>query len=504
MSDLLNETIRSLQAELLTLQTSIQTKYQEDAESINSFFNIYCGMFVLLMQAGFALLEAGCVRSKNTTNILLTNFIDTALGALSYWAFGYALAYGGLSCMFTGYSNFFLIGTDEGSGIYGFWFFQFVFASTAATIVSGAVAERCSFITYVGYTLVLTGIAYPIGSHWAWSTTGTNWLGKNGFHDFAGSCVVHVLGGTAALVGSVMLGPRTGRFDSGTDALNLIPGHSTTLVAIGGFLLWIGFVAFNGGSNGVIVGAQNHENVSLVVINTMLSSSAAGCVALTLNWLINKKWSLLMTINGILGGAVSICAGCDCVETWAAFVIGVIAGAVYLLWSWITVKLRIDDPVEAVAVHLGCGIWGALATGIFATSELNAGLTKGIFMDGSFTCFAWNLLGVIVYMAWAALCMGTLCFVLKILKKLRVTEELELLGLDAAYHDEPAYPENKLQENLLNNNNKLLYSLTQTSAITQCDNMYPVTNSPNPLQKKKNIICNQDYRDTDVISINAV
>eukprot|EP00121_Abeoforma_whisleri_P007349 Awhi_evm2s6708 len=315
MSDL-----ATLQANFATLQAEVAAHQFSD----NQYFLLTMGLFVFLMQLGFAFLEAGSVRSKNTTNILLKNLLDAVLGALSYWAFGWAFAYGNGNT-FIGHSNFFLADFDRTR--YAEWFFQFVFAATAATIVSGAVAERCSFVAYISYSIFITGFVYPVGTHWAWDATG--WLadGPDGifFKDFAGSAIVHVVGGTAALIGAIALGPRIGRFTDGKDTP--IPGHSVAFTALGGLILWVGFYAFNGGSQLAITSDGDGTAVSLVFVNTTLAGAGGALIAMLIKFFEAHHYiSLLTGINGLLAGMVSICASCNAVEPWAAFVIGCIGG----------------------------------------------------------------------------------------------------------------------------------------------------------------------------------
>eukprot|EP00121_Abeoforma_whisleri_P011175 Awhi_evm1s10313 len=410
------------------------------AVNVNQLFLLLMGLFVLMMQLGFAFLEAGSVRTKNTTNILLKNFGDPVLATLSYWAFGYAFAYGSSSNAFIGHAEFFLSGNDYID--YSFWFFQMVFAATAATIVSGAVAERCTFPAYVTYSIVLTGIIYPIGSHWAWSSTG--WLATNGpgFKDFAGSSVVHVVGGTSALVAAIALGPRIGRFIDGKDTP--IPGHSVAFTALGGMILWAGFFAFNGGSQLSITEPGDGDAVALAFANTALSGAASSIVALVIKFFMDGHYfSLLTAINGLLAGMVAICAGCNAVEPYGAFIIGLVAGAVYMGCSWLLVKFRIDDPLDASPVHLGCGAWGTLAAVIFANGSRPGGY-DGIFYSGSSDAWeqlGWNLLGLVVYFFWSLICSIIMYGSLKLAGLLRVTEAQERAGMDEKKHGEPAYPE---------------------------------------------------------------
>lgn len=410
------------------------------ASNLDQFFLIVMGCLIFFMQAGFAFLEAGSVRSKNTTNILIKNVLDVFLGAIAYWLFGYAFAFGADGNGFIGHEYFALAYLP--SGTFSHWFFHFVFAATAATIVSGAMAERTEFKAYLVYSVFLTGFLYPIVTHWAWDVNG--WLYKGvtydegaiTYQDFAGSGVVHALGGTVALVGAAIVGPRIGRFVNGEP--QLLSGHTVPQAALGGFILFFGFLAFNGGSQAAIASAGDADTVALAIVNTVIGGAAGAITAMIIKRLgyADKYWSLLFTINGGLTGMVALCAGCNVVHPYAAFVIGVIAGIAYVAWSTLVVKLKIDDPLDAVAVHLGGGIWGVLSAPIFNKDS-------GILYDGgllSFRGFGWNLLGVIVIMIWS----GSLAFILflamNLIGVLRVDKDIELKGLDIPKHGEPAYP----------------------------------------------------------------
>ncbi|XP_028414397.1 putative ammonium transporter 1 [Dendronephthya gigantea] len=414
--------------------------------NLNQFFLIVNGFIVLFMQAGFAFLEAGSVRSKNTTNILIKNTLDLFCGATVYWLVGYSFAFGGdgdkfkgNGDAFIGHDNFALSGLDEND--YAKWFFQFVFAATAATIVSGAIAERAEFIAYLVYSALITGFVYPVVTHWAWSDHG--WLIKSledddiVYQDFAGSGVVHMVGGMLALTGAIAVGPRIGRFE-GDDKTLL--GHTVPMVSLGGFILFFGFLAFNGGSQGSISKDGDAAVVALAIVNTILSGAGGAIMAMIIKRIatgfFNGHWSLLTTINGGLAGMVCICAGCNNVHPWAGFVIGLVAGVVFMAWSFLIEKMKIDDPLDAVAVHYGAGFWGVIAVTLFNKES-------GVFYDWdelAFKRLGWNLLGAIVISAWS-LIWGLIIFMsLKLFKILRVPSEIEIKGLDVPKHGEPAYP----------------------------------------------------------------
>ncbi|XP_064601315.1 putative ammonium transporter 1 [Liolophura sinensis] len=395
------------------------------------------------MQCGFAFLEAGAVRSKNSTNILIKNLLDVFVAGIAYWIFGYAFAFGDKGNAFIGFSNFASSWMEETN--FAFMFFQYVFAATAATIVSGAVAERCHFVAYLVYSFVLTFFIYPVVTHWAWSDFGWLKIGEMyyfngtetqvGYTDFAGSGVVHVVGGTAAFVAAVLLGPRIGRFEDGK--IIYIRGHSVPLAALGGFILMFGFLAFNGGSQARISEYEDGIKVATAVKNTIISGSFSAIVTLTVNKIIgNSRWSLLLTINGALAGMVAICAGCDAVYPWSAAIIGTVAAFSFKFFAWAVPKLHIDDPLEAVAVHFGGGLWGVIAVAFFHTGN-------GIIYSGSAQSFmglAWQLAGLAAIVGWT----GVLCLImfgiLKAFNLLRVTEDMERKGLDIPKHGEPAYP----------------------------------------------------------------
>eukprot|EP00057_Strongylocentrotus_purpuratus_P030534 XP_781954.1 PREDICTED: putative ammonium transporter 1 isoform X1 [Strongylocentrotus purpuratus] len=432
----------SNESDLVVMQ--LQAEFDYLKENTDHFFLVVMSCIIFLMQLGFAFLEAGSVRSKNTTNILLKNMLDVCIGAVAYWGVGYAFAFGKSSNPFIGYRNFFF--EDMVPSDYSHFFFHFVFAATAATIVSGAMAERTEFAAYFMYSSLITGFIYPVVTHWAWSSDG--WLGNSGieiadgtylaFKDFAGSGVVHCVGGTAALVGATILGPRIGRYDA-NGKLVVIAGHTVPMVSLGGFILFFGFFAFNGGSQGRISGEGDGEVVALAIVNTIISGAFAALTAMICRRVgfSGSYWSLLTTINGGLTGMVAICAGCNVVYAWGAAVIGTIAGVTYILWSSAVIRMRIDDPLDAVAVHLGGGFWGVLAVPIF---DMNDGILFNIKSRVPWMHFAWNLLGVVAIFVWTALLSFFMFGIFRCLKILRVDPEIEKKGLDIPKHGEPAYP----------------------------------------------------------------
>ncbi|KAK3697511.1 hypothetical protein QZH41_011278, partial [Actinostola sp. cb2023] len=393
------------------------------------------------------------------------------IGGIAFWLFGYAFAYGSEGNAFIGYS-YFALSYVPGT-VYAHWFFQFVFAATASTIVSGAMAERTEFRSYMVYSVFLTGFIYPVAAHWAWDPKGWLALGITytdnnvtttvAYMDFAGSSVVHIVGGGCALVGAALLGARIGRFDECGNPLT-IPGHTVPMSALGGFILFFGFFAFNGGSQGSIASEGDAEIVALAIVNTILSgntgyrkhyhirlywlsyqvilvivSGGGGALtAMTIKRLgfAEKKWSLLNCINGGLTGMVAICAGANVYRPYCALVVGIVAGFTYILWSWVILKMKVDDPLDAVAVHMGGGCWGTLATPLLA---YNVGVVYK-WNRLAFTMFGWNLAGMIAIMCWTMACAFIMFGIMRATNQLRVDPDIEIKGLDIPKHGEPAYP----------------------------------------------------------------
>uniref|UniRef100_A0A0G4HLA4 Ammonium transporter n=1 Tax=Chromera velia CCMP2878 TaxID=1169474 RepID=A0A0G4HLA4_9ALVE len=408
-------------------------------EAINAFFLLVMGSMVFMMQTGFAFLCAGLIQHKNVVNILIKNLLDACVGATFYWLIGYAFAYGDDFNGFIGNSKFAL---EMDPSEYASWFFQFTFCATAATIVSGALAERVNFYAYICYCIALTGFIYPITTHWAWTAEGflTIW----GYVDFAGSGLVHCVGGMAALCGVIVLGPRTGRFEKETTAsgrrrvkVNQFPRHSVPFVILGTFILFFGFLAFNGGSQLAVAMPDDANVVLQATINTVIAG-ASGCIfSLFFSASLTHfhHYSLINAACGCLGGMVAICASANEVESWAAFIIGAVGGIWTLVVSMLMLWFGLDDPVDAVAVHLGAGIWGVIAAGLFRPEV-------GVFRGGKGDepgSLGWQIVGLLVIIAWVGGTCFSLFFVLKLVGILRVKPELEEEGLDMAKHGEPAY-----------------------------------------------------------------
>ncbi len=394
--------------------------------ALDSFFLFITAILVIFMQAGFAMLEVGLNSAKNTVNILYKNLIDFSLGALVFFLFGYSLMYPGEAFKggWFGFGGFFIAETPpelaEGAKNPQVDFlFQVAFAATAATIVSGAVAGRLKFSVYLIYTLFVTSIIYPISGFWKW---GGGWLNELGFHDFAGSVVVHSVGGFAGLAGSILLGPRLGKFDPDGKP-RVLPGHNLTFSALGAFILLIGWYGFNPGSQLAIYGKSNTDAVMLVAVNTTLAAVSGAVASMLFTWIVYKKPEFTMSLNGLLAGLVAITANCDAVSNKSAVIIGLIAGILVVLGVKLLDTLKIDDPVGAWPVHGLNGIWGGIATGIF-------GVDKSLGAQ---------IIGSLAISLWAFIAMFVLFLILKFTMGIRVSRDEELKGLDIGEHGEEAY-----------------------------------------------------------------
>lgn len=446
---------------------------QSSLQAIDAFYLMMLGAVVFFMQAGFALLEAGSVRAKNTKNILLKNLLDACLGAIIWWAWGYGASYGsdGGGDGWNGFigsaadnNDFFLKGpsyTESTSG-YGnaLWFFQYVFAAAAATIVSGAVAERAQLGAYLIYTVIITGFIYPVQVHMTWSTHGALSGAFNGVYedtiiggnlDFAGSGVVHMTGGILALCGAAIIGPRVGRFDEDGKP-NPMPGQNSVLIVLGTLILWLGWYGFNPGSTLGITAEGYGTVMGRAAVTTTISAAAGGITTVVIDRAVSQIFDLHMVCNGILAGLVSITAGCASTYPWAAFCIGVVGAFVYYGASKLLLKLKIDDPLDAFAVHGAAGFWGVLAVGFFAAPEYvgygwkdavgadfcYAECYKGLFYGGGST-FAGQLVALIVEVSWCAATGVILFWVLRLAGILRISAEMENAGLDTSKHGGSAF-----------------------------------------------------------------
>ena len=394
------------------------------------------------MQAGFALVETGFTRAKNAANIMMKNLMDFAAGSLAFYVLGAALMFGATKLGGAlGWGGLGMPGLAEGEGSWNwtFLFFQTMFAATAATIVSGAVAERIEFKSYLIYSILVSAVVYPVSGHWMWGGLAgegsAGWLEGLGFHDFAGSTVVHSVGGWIALAGAIALGPRIGKYHANGKP-NPIPGHSLVLGTLGVFLLWIGWFGFNPGSYTAGVGS-----IGRVAMTTNLAACAGTVAALATAWAIMGKPDLTMALNGSLAGLVAITAPCDLVTANASIVIGLVAGVLVVLSVFALDKAHVDDPVGAVSVHCVNGVWGTLAVGLFA-APVAAGYgndAPGLLYGGGLRLLGVQALGALCTAAWAFGTGSAIFFALKKARILRVPAKTELKGLDLVEHGQDAY-----------------------------------------------------------------
>ncbi|MYC37749.1 MAG: ammonium transporter [Chloroflexi bacterium] len=401
-----------------------------NATDIGNLTTMIAAFLVFFMQAGFAFLGAGLIRSKNVTNYMTKSFMDFAIASLSFWAFGFAIMMGTSAAGIAGTDNFFLVDAGDDWSVYVSWMFQMVFAGTAATIVAGAVAERTKTQAYLAYSFIIGAIIYPLYGHWAWNDDG--WLGAlgniglPGAADYAGSGVVHAVGGFIALAGAVVVGPRIGKFNSDGTA-NQLPIHSVPFVIIGTFILFFGWFGFNIGSG---------SSIGLNAINTLLAGATGAVVALYITIIRTGQADILMACNGALAGLVGITAPVSYVDPWAAVVIGAIAAPIMMGSVWaIENILKIDDPVSAISVHGTCGLWGLLAIGIFANGNNDVnGLVGGEGLQ-----IVSQLISMGVVLAWALVTGFAMFLLLKFTMGVRASREEEEQGMDLAEHDQPAY-----------------------------------------------------------------
>lgn len=412
--------------------------------ALNTFWVLFAAFMVFFMQAGFGMVEAGLIRAKNAANILMKNMLDFCMASLGFFAFGYALMFGGDGLLF-GTSGWFLIGAKspvDGVPLHAFWLFQAAFCGAAATIVAGGMAERMKFSAYLLYSFAISSVVYPIVGHWVW---GGGWLSKMSFYDFAGSGVVHAVGGVTALAGTLILGPRIGKYNP-DGSPNFIAGHNIPLVALGTFILWLGWFGFNPGST---LGFDNPLKVSLIAINTNMAAAAGAVGMMFAAWWRFGKPDLALTLNGALAGLVAITAGCSVVTPGNAIYIGLIAGILCMYGVIWLDKLQIDDPVGAFPVHGLNGIWGVLAVGLFGqTGASKAGATmgfdsalaqNGLFYGGGWKMLGIQVLGISVMVAFVVVAMGIVFYTIDALVGLRVPEKEELGGLDLNEHGMESY-----------------------------------------------------------------
>ena len=392
--------------------------------SLDTVWVLLCTALIFFMQAGFAMLETGFTRAKNAGNIIMKNLMDFCLGTIVFWVIGFGLMFAG-DGPFVGGLDFFIQGDYSSSfPSSAFIIFQTVFCATAATIVSGAMAERTKFSAYCIYSLVISAVIYPVSGHWIW---GGGWLSQLGFHDFAGSTAVHLVGGVAALVGAKILGPRIGKYDKNGKP-KAIPGHSLTLGALGVFILWFAWFGFNGCSTVSMTGDASITSASDIFVTTNLSAAVSTTVVMCITWIRYKKPDVSMTLNGTLAGLVAITAGCDLVTPVGAAIIGLVAGFIVVFGiEFIEKVLKIDDPVGAIGVHGMCGAGGTILTGFFAKDI-------GVFYGGGFNFLGVQFLGVASVIAWVAVTMIIVFTVIKKTVGLRVSKQEEIAGLDIEEH----------------------------------------------------------------------
>jgi len=400
-----------------------------NAIAIDTIWVLICAYLVFLMRAGFTLVEIGFTRAKNTVNILMKNFMTISLGVLLFALVGFGLAFGGDVAGLIGVQGFGLTNInnlDFGIPAIAFWFFQSVFCATCATIVSGAVAERIKFIAYILFTIIITAFIYPVVVHWVWNESG--WLNQRGYIDFAGSSVVHMLGGLSALVGAYLLGPRIGKYGKNGE-VRAIPGHNLALGTLGTILLWLGWFGFNPGST--LSGTT--PDIGKIATTTMLAGAAGSVGTMLFTWLRYKKPDLALTLNGALGGLVGITAGCAVTTPFGALVIGLVCGVLLpLSVSFFDRVVKIDDPVGAISVHGVCGMFGTLAVGLFAADG-------GLFYGGGPALFAVQATGVAAITCWGLLLAFIAFKIIGATVGLRVSPEEELEGLDIGEHGMEAY-----------------------------------------------------------------
>ena len=406
--------------------------------SLDIVWILFATVLVFLMQAGFSLLEAGATRAKNSINIIMKNVMDMSLGSLAFWIVGFGLMFGTNSSGWIGTDNFLLSKIDPASETgyndYAFFIFQTVFAATAATIISGAVAERTKFAAYFIYAVAVTAFIYPILGSWVWGGGWLNDVGP-GFIDFAGSTVVHSVGGWAALAGAIVVGPRIGKYAADKSSVR-IPGHSVVLMALGVFVLWFGWFGFNAGSTV----SGNDGSIAVIFITTNLAAAAGAVGAMFISYIIWNRFDVFMTLNGVIAGLVAITAGCANMGPGMAMFTGLIGGFV-VVGSAVFLEniLKVDDPVGAIAAHGFTGAWGTIAVGLFAQKEF--GGTDGLFFGGGADLLMAQITGVAAAFIFVFTTSFIVFKVIDLTIGMRVTEEEETIGLDVSEHSASGYPD---------------------------------------------------------------
>uniref|UniRef100_A0A803KNM9 Ammonium transporter n=2 Tax=Chenopodium quinoa TaxID=63459 RepID=A0A803KNM9_CHEQI len=439
--------------------TYLCNRFTTVAYAVDTTYLLFSTYLVFAMQLGFAMLCAGSVRAKSTMNIMLINVLDAAAGSLSYYLFGFAFAFGSPSNPFIGRRFFALNDVPEAGVDYSLFLYQWAFAIAAAGITSGSIAERTKFVAYLIYSSFLTGFVYPVVSHWFWSADGwaspfnaDNLLFGTGAIDFAGSGVVHMVGGVAGLWGAFIEGPRIGRFDrNGRSAV--LRGHSGSLVVLGTFLLWFGWYGFNAGSFLTILKPYGEPGgfygqwsaVARTAVTTTLAGSTAALTTLFGKRILVGHWNVIDVCNGLLGGFAAITSGCSVVEPWAAIICGFMAAWVLIGFNKLAEKVKYDDPLEAAQLHAGCGMWGLIFTGLFATKKFvqevygSDRTHYGLFMGGGGRLLGAQIIQILVIFGWVSALMGPLFFTLKQLGLLRISSKDEMAGMDLTKHGGFAY-----------------------------------------------------------------
>ncbi len=433
--------IAELEAKLNVYEDPVKTdKATRPAmqKNIDYVWTLICGIMVFFMQAGFAFLEMGCARAKNTINCAMKGMLDFSSSSIMYLLFGFTLMFGPSSGGFIGSHSFWLSDFPATSPLWTFWFFQVVFCGAACTIASGAMAERTSFMGYMAYSAFFSGLVYPVFGHWAWGSSSTGyepnfgggqgWLEALGFHDFAGSTIVHGMGGACALAGIMVVGPRVGRF--GADGTpRTMPGHNVPLAFLGTFILFLAWFCFNAGST-----LSGGPEIGRIAVNTCIAGSSGGFFGLILIWVLRGAPDAASTMNGLLAGCVGITAGCDCVTPFSALLIGVVAGSLCTLTTIFIERLKLDDVVGAVPVHLVGGVWGTVAVGIFHESGFKLARVGMQLFGTSIICAGAFVVAYVVFK------------VIDVTIGLRATDEEQEMGLDFSEHATNAYPDFKTAE----------------------------------------------------------
>lgn len=405
------------------------------ADNVFGVWFLIGAALVFFMQCGFAMVESGFTRAKNAGNIIMKNLMDFCIGALMFILIGYGLMFGEnyVAGLFGLPTLKLLTDYTSSSADWSNFVFNLVFCATAATIVSGSMAERTKFSSYCIYSAVISAVVYPIEAGWIWNSNG--WLAKMGFHDYAGSTAIHMVGGIAALIGAIFLGPRIGKYvvdkKTGKKKAKAIPGHSLTLGALGVFILWFGWYGFNGAA------AKDVDTLASIFLTTTLAPATATCVTMIFTWIKDGKPDVSMSLNASLAGLVAITAPCDCVDAFGSIIIGAVSGIlVVVVVEGLDKKFHIDDPVGAVGVHLANGVWGTIAVGLFSRGY--DGVGKGLFYGGGFKQLGIQLLGFVAVASWAVITMIIVFALIKKTNGLRVTAEEEIKGLDSTEHNLPS------------------------------------------------------------------